>query len=266
MGRFKIESAELFSPIDIPLGQVNQEHCVLYAYRSMCREVVVRMHNDALWDPQGEPFRDLRWFQVFAENRRHDVAFSLETLTREKAKFDEMLRRRDFEGIRSVSFYSRQTPSVVFSGIVFPVFDFVGRQLLDMTHPDSVLDVLTFSFVPTHEGWGFLFAWHESSKTCCAFVRSLEEAVGGGADRGDCLFRLIMSGCENMAIGPKWWDSLEEAARLDIIRTISESADTSTPIYSDYLAKGLEGISKWQFDQVIDNSAGWPSHKGKAEE
>lgn len=143
-------------------------------------------------------------------------------------------------------------PAVVFSGLFFPDFDFLGRQLQDLSDHSTTLDLLTFSFVPMDQGWGILFAWlSESSGACVPFMKSLATRIYEDGKLGDHLFRLVILSCENMAMRPQWSESLAERARIAITKAASYGADTFASIRHDYLARGLENISGWKFDSVI---------------
>ena len=145
-------------------------------------------------------------------------------------------------------FCSKHAPTIVFSGIIFPQYDFIGRELQDLGDHNSVLDVLTFSFVPMENGWGFLLAWHKNSaKACAEFIRSLATISHNDGKFGDHLFRLVMSNCENLAIRPQWLDSLAEESKNSICESFSSQANR------EYLTGGLENISGWEFESIIPN-------------
>jgi len=61
----------------------------------------------------------------------------------------------------------------------------------------------------------------------------------------------VVSNCENLALSPAWWESLNENQRADVAKFANHGADIFTPVRSDYLIKGLENISGWEFDYVI---------------
>jgi hypothetical protein len=173
---------------------------------------------------------------------------------RQKAKFDASLRSQSFADIKSVLFCSQQSPTVVFSGVFYPDCDFTGRQVQDLSDHSSALDMIAFSFGPMEPGWGILFAWHsDCSTTCGAFMRSLATVVHEGGNPGDYLFRLVISNCENMAMRPQWWESLTEQQRSEIAMSASYWADMFSPLRRDYLMRGLENISNWQFEQVVSD-------------
>jgi len=105
-----------------------------------------------------------------------------------------------------------------------------------------------------NNGWGFLFAWHQSSSNVCVdFMQSLETIVHGNQNLGDCLFRMVVSSCENLAISPEWWDELSKDHKEQISSRVSSMADIFSMTKHTYLMKGLEGIVQWSFEEVISN-------------
>jgi hypothetical protein len=170
------------------------------------------------------------------------------------ATFETSLKAREFSDIDYTLFISKQKPTLAFSGLIAPHFDFLGRQLQALEDLSVPLDLITFCSAPMHEGWGFLFAWHKSSaRACREFIGSLAQTIHDGKSGTDALFRLVISNCENLAIAPTWCEELDEVKKDEIGDRINHGADTFTPIDPDYLARGLEGISGWEFQSVITN-------------
>jgi len=69
----------------------------------------------------------------------------------------------------------------------------------------------------------------------------------------DYLFRLAMTNCENLAISPKWWEKLKEDIKEKIADRATLMADILAVTEQSYLMEGLEGISNWEFENVISN-------------
>ncbi len=235
---------QVFEPIDtVPLVPT-QHQILLYAYRALCREVFVKENALILLKKQAERNRGQAALYELLDGMRRGTEFGLNNLLSQKRRYDKCLSTRSFSDIKSVIFCTDQKPSVVFSGLFFPDFDFLGRQLQDLSDHSTTLDLLTFSFVPMDQGWGILFAWlSESSGACAPFMKSLATRIYEDRKLGDYLFRLVISNCENMAIRPQWWESLAEQARIEIAEAASYGADVFAPIRHDYLASGSENLS-----------------------
>ncbi|MBA7536028.1 hypothetical protein ES705_28290 [subsurface metagenome] len=142
---------------------------------------------------------------------------------------------------------------MVFSGLIFPDFDFVGRKLQDLCDQHSILELITFCSAPMENGWGYLLAWSiESSKICIDYLDSLKTAIYEKGKCEDFLFRLATI-CENHAFSSKWWESIDEKSKSEIQERMSNDVDPFTDISSTYLMNGLESISGWKFENVITN-------------
>jgi len=245
---------ELFEPIDnYKLIPTNQQ-ILLYAYRSLCREIFEKEINVHIHERLAEECKKQKEINTFHDNTLKAAQFGLDNLMNEKKHYDNDLKTKSYSDIKYVLYCSRNEPTIAFSGLFYPDYDFLGYRLQDLGDHKSLLDLITFSSAPMNDGWGYLFAWHSrSSKACIAFMRSLATVVHEKGSLEDCLFRLVVSNCENMAISPKWWKSLPENDKNRMSETISNQADIFQPIMSDYLSKGLEGISGWEFDGVISD-------------
>lgn len=182
------------------------------------------------------------------------TAFGLENLKRQKSMYDDSLREKRYVDIRYVLFISEQAPFIAFSGLFYPDYDFIGRQLQNLGNHKSKLDLITMCSVPMLSGFGFLFSWHNSSsKVCVDFMRSLATTIYDNNKLGDLLFRLIVSNCENHAISPRWWDHLSPHHKEQIRSHATLMASTFSITTPKYLMEGLEGIARWKFERVINN-------------
>ena len=151
-------------------------------------------------------------------------------------------------------FRAQQKPSVVFSGLVYPDFDFLGRQLQNLGDHSTSLDLLTFSFAPMVNGWGIVFAWHSHcSETCVPLMESLATRMYEDGKPEDHLFRFVVSSCENLAMSPQWWEALPAQHKVALEKAASYEGDVFAHLRPDYLVRDLEGITAWKFDEVIAN-------------
>jgi hypothetical protein len=245
---------ELFEPIDNAPLAPTPEQLALYAYRSLCREVFVKENAVALFrdnlknQTRNRANRDV--FDAMAKGSQ----LALDNLHAQKRKFDLLFTSNCFDSVRSVLFHSLQPPSAVFSGLLYPDFDFLGNQLQDLSNQNGELDLITFSFAPMSQGWAVLFAWHSaSSRSCVSLMKSLATKVHDDGGLGDLLFRFVTSNCENLAYSPTWWDSLSEDQRGEITNTANHRVNIFSLPRSDYLVSGLSNIPQWEFDHVISD-------------
>lgn len=253
LGFCKYHDNELFTPIDNQYLVPTNQQVLLYAYRSLAREVLVKenvlnmlRHRISKTD---HPF-----IKQYCEDYKSGTDFGFINLKRHKLLHDQSLKSRKFDDVRYVLFLSNIKPTIAFSGLLYPDFDFIGNQLQDLGNHKQELELITFCSAPTSHGWGYLFSWHHSSsRVCTDFMRSLATMMHEGHNVGDILFRMVILNCENCAISPEWWEALSETQREQITAKGGSNALPFTPMKSTYLREGLEGISGWQFDSVISS-------------
>jgi len=242
---------ELFEPIDNFALAPTQEQITLYAYRSLCREIFVKENSVTLFQNYSKNHRDNRANLGIYDAMLKGSQFALKNLNAHKEKYELLLRSKSFGNIRSVLFHSLQAPSVVFSGLLYPDHDFMGRKLQDLSDHTSDVDLITFSFARMSQGWCFLFAWHvDSTQTCVPLIRSLATVAHECGALANSLFRFAVSSCENLAMSPVWWESLTDEQRADVTRSANHGTNVFSPLKSDYLVSGLENIAEWEFDYV----------------
>lgn len=255
LGFCKKHDNELFEPIDNSPLIPTEQQVFLYAYRSLCRELFVKQNAKEALDFEAETIQVNKAVREYIEGHKIGTEFSLNQLRIHKQHYDNSLKNKRYSDIEYTLFVSKQKPNVVFSGLLYPDFDFLGRELQDLGNHSLNLGLITMCFAPMNsEQWGFLLAWHRSSsKICKEFMGSLATKIYQNSNIGDLLFRLIMSNCENIAFTPIWWDGLTEDARTQIKQRAESMVDTLTLVQPNYLMTGLEEIVNWEFTNVICN-------------
>jgi len=255
LGFCKKHDNELFEPIDNDLLIPTDQQVLLYSYRSLCRELFVSENALELVNSQLEKGINQDAIKNMLSGYVSGKSFGLENLKRHKRDYDKSLVNKSYSDIKYVIFQSSQKPIIAFSGIFYPDFDFLGRELQNLGDQTRDLQLLTFCSAPIENGWAYLFAWHEtSSKVCVDFTRSLATMIHNDIDSlSDHLFRLAMTNCENLAISPKWWENLDKDIKEKIADRATSMADIFSVTEQSYLMDGLEGISDWKFENVISN-------------
>lgn len=245
---------QIFAPIDDFLLAPTLEQITLYAYRSLCREVFVKENAVTLFQELTKRLSGNEANRAVVNSTLQGSTLALKNLLRHKTNYELLLKSKCFATMKSVLFHSCQKPSVVFSGLLFPDYDFLGTVLQDLTDQSLERNLITFSFAPMSDGWAFLLAWHEdSSKTCVPLVRSLATQVSDGGNLGDFLFRFVLASCENLAMSPTWWEARSKTQRAEIEHLAAYGIKLSSRLRNNYLTQGVEGCSEWEFDRVIDD-------------
>jgi len=245
----------LFAPIDDSPLLPTTEQVLLYSYRSLLREVFTKDYIVEGLLRQLEGYDGGKAVGQRLKGLMIGNAQGLWALDWHKQCFDEAHKLRQFSDIRYILFASSSIPHFACSGGLFPDWDFQGNQLQDLIDVSRPWDLLTFSFAPMEQGWGFLLAWHKySDPTCVPFIMSFQEKVRSGIKQEDLLFQLVLKNCENVAYSPDWIDSLSETDRQRIEELATESASGMVPIDPDYLTGGDRPLpNPWVIDSVEDN-------------
>lgn len=252
LGFCKKHDNELFELIDNGPLLPTDHQVFLYAYRSLCRELFVKKNALSVYEDQITKVPRENAVKELISTMRRGTEIGLKNLKRHKSLFDHSLREKSFHDIKYVLFLSKQKPIFAFSSLLYPEFDFLGRQVQNLGDVDSSLKLLTFCSTPMKSGWGFLFAWHKSSSNVCTeFMRSLATKIHEKSDFGDLLFRLVITHCENLAISPQWWEKLPKKHQQQINLRASEIGNAFCINKPTNLTEGLEEISYWQFETVI---------------
>lgn len=251
-GFCKFHDNALFKPIDERPFLPTRQQVALYAYRCLCREAfvkenAVRVLGQAKDHPALHPDSRKSVLSAFVG---HSQGYA--GVLHHKAQFEDALIAEDYELFEFTCFTSNSPCCLQLSGLLYPDFDFGGKQLQDLGAWQTPLDLITCFTAPTHEGWALTFAWHASSRaTCVPFIQSLAEHVSDGARIEDALFRFCISSCENHAIRISWWEGLPAASKQQVAERMALMAHPHLPVPSDYLAAGCEGIAKWGYENVL---------------
>lgn len=242
----------IFRPIDDEVLVPTSEQALLYAYRTLGREIAAK--RDALknYEAQLENSRLTSATRKLISGMAIGTKHGLKNLMRQKEMLDTTHRDRKFDDMRYVAFCANKKPSIVFSGALFPETGFYREKIQDLMASD--LDPLFFSFAPMEESWAFLFTWHKSSDLSSErFLGSLAYSHRASERFEDLLFGMILSGCENLAISPRWMAARtpDEIKKLETAMSSGASAFTISDMRN--VIEGVKGISDWQFDSVIDS-------------
>ncbi len=245
--------SSLFEPIDSNKFIETKEQAFLYAYRSICRELFVKKNA----------VNSAKEFIKLASNKNKSIANSslightlgYNNLDFHKKILDSCLKENNYENINYTGFVMDSAPNILFSGVVYPDYDFNGVPIQSIIQENSVPSLITFCSVPYENKWVYLFSWHKySNKEVNKLLGSLANVIKLGGNHNDYLFRLVMFACENSAISPEWWDNLTVEQRRDIGKYINLLVSPMVEIDPNYLKIGLEELSNWTSNSILDNS------------
>ena len=242
----------LFKEIDKKYLIPTTEQILLYAYRSICREIyaksyVIEKMISIRETAKSQAATDDLFDSVIIGNSN-----GLQNLLRHKKMFDETLQLSKYDDIKYVLYVFEDKQNLAFSSLLFPHFDFNGRILQDIGNLNIELELLTFCSAPLKNGWGYLLAWHDSSSNT---AKKMIDSLNNGKKETtiiDCLFRLALN-AENIAISPSWWESINNEEKEQILNVVSNALDIFADIENNYLSNGVSGIVDWQYCNVLSN-------------
>jgi hypothetical protein len=248
---------ELFRPIDTMALVPTDQQVALYGYRALCREFFAKENASALIDEQLELGGYDRATRELLEAYGVGTSLGFNNLRRHKAAFDDLFRSGSYQDVEYTLFIFRQPPLFAFSAVFYPEFDFLGRRLQILTDPANKPDLMTVCSADTDDGWGLLFCWHKTSSSACTeFLRSLATAVHQGRGVEAALLRMVVAFCENLAVAPRWWETLAEQERERFSVALSAGANLFAPTDPANLTADLELDTGWKIESVCERKAG----------
>jgi hypothetical protein len=242
-GFCNLHDTKVFAAIENSGFTTGQEQCFLLAYRAICREVFVKRAavENAEWLVQNVPARNLE----FAKHNLIAAKVGVRDIQWHKDTFDNDLRSGNFGAIEWVSFDLSCTPDFACSSLFLPDYDFAGRQLQDLSERLAIMQLVTFSVLPTDQGGVVVFAWHSTSGHVGWQLASSLSALGNSS-LPHAIVRLAFSYAENTYLSPSWWESLDPAARTALERRSFIAASPDFPADGTWLLDDGLRVVNWQ--------------------
>ena len=108
----------------------------------------------------------------------------------------------------------------------------MGRQVQDLADHTTNLDLMAMCSADMDDGWGLLFCWHKTSSTACrSFLRSLATVIHEDRPAEAALLRIVAAYCENLAVAPRWWETLGEHERERFCVALSAGVSLSLRLH-----------------------------------
>lgn len=227
-GFCKKHDNEIFAPIEKQQFRGAPEQCFLVAYRALCREVFIK-ESAARHLPTLQELDRGRDLQQQIEIQSLIAAFALGTraglqsIRSHKTQYDTCFAQQDFSSVQYYCLRFDTVPDVMGSGGIFPVFDFDGHQLQDLSDVSYCPNVIFFSvFSADGSGW-FVCSWlKESAQASTALVSSFDRLED--REKPNAIVRFLFELCENIYLSPPWWEQLPDDTKRTLFeRTYSGS-------------------------------------------
>jgi len=141
--------------------------------------------------------------------------------------------------------------------VFYPEFDFLGRQLQDLTNHTVNLDLMIVCSAELESGWGLLFCWHKTSSLACTeYLKSLATDIHEGRSAEAALLRMVVASCENLAVAPRWWETLAEPERERFCVALNAGVNLFATAAPTNLMADLKLDTGWRIDSVCNQRTG----------
>jgi len=247
----------VFAPLEDRKFEGTDEQCFLLYFRALARELYnKRGHDDSMQLlrelDRGRTIDAQIELQRFVADHSDGIAMALRDLDHWWTIATECLTRKQFGDYSSALFYMDQRPRIACCGAIFPEFDFHGKALQTLT--EERLDLLSFTMMPLdstrdqgQHGVG-AFVWHRSCGSARALVDSL--LMLEKVQQANALMRFIFEHLENVALGPEWWDSMDDGDRRRIAARQHASASPFVARNPTCLTPDGVDVAAWNVSSV----------------
>jgi hypothetical protein len=230
----------VFSPVeDVPF-EFTDEQCFLLAYRAQAREAFLKqaqlqslgLTQDAA---RGRPLDQQRGFQKLVSKMSKGTVAGADDTARHKLTYDAVLQSGDYSVVRSYIVELDRIPTVMCSGGLFPYECFDGSIAQDLMDTSVPAQAIYYNSFAAGDLGGVVFTWLPDSDAACGHFVSTLEAISDD-ELTDALIRFFFEYCENVHLGPEWWEGLDPATRKALVRRLNTAANPLTLRRRDCLA------------------------------
>lgn len=251
---------EIFSPLENRELGPTDEQAFLLAYRVISKELYLKTRQVETLDivlnaAKGAEIAIGNFNREMMEYAKIGAKAAVSELSREKARFDDELLKRDFSNIHHLTFHLAQVPDIVCSGIVQPRCTFDDKPLQDLADLSIEPAYTTSSLLTLGSGQrgAAVFAWRSSND---AVVKSLLASLLKlpMAEIPSALVRFALSEFENCFLRPSWWESLPAQQRTALTERLMHNVGWSNQVECGYLNDdGIRPVS-WTIERVSGNA------------
>lgn len=241
---------QLFSPIEDQEFEATSYNATLLGYRAIAREIYAKQHQSGgipflKTMDKGKPEFIQKALQSTAGFYEHGVDLGLQDLLSIKGSYDKAFQSNDFTPSQFVIIEFTETPHILFSGAIYPEYDFSGDQLQELSKAGP-LDGISMNAIATTKGGAISFQWFGESSTNKRFIQSLLALPENAW--ANAITQLVFEFIENLFISPDWWDrlnlSLKQSLEKRVMHILSHEQNCLVPDGSDYFIWGNPTVSK----------------------
>ncbi len=217
----------MFAPIDDTTFEANEYNSFLLGFRALTKEIYAKERAISLIEKmrefdKGKDFMTQSQINSFLNDFKMGSLFGLRDLNIHKDNYDKAYLENDFSHSNYLDINFTENPNILFSGAIYPEFDFCGNRLQTLGRGDF-LDLLAINAIATSKGGSITFHWMGNSevneKLISSFI-SIEDKI-----KPSLITQFAFECFENLFISHKWWDNLG-----DLQKKLSDRVTCGTPI------------------------------------
>lgn len=241
---------DLFSCLDKEPFMFSRQQLFMLAYRALSRECYLKRHQvESL--PTAEEYASIHGItspmklSEYGLHLQANFILVAQRIEQLKSKFDSLLLQEDWSRIVSHAILFPSTPSILSTSCFPPLHDLNGKKLQNYENPDASSSYIFFSVVPTDCGGAAIFSWLDENN---AAPLRFYESVISGENIASAVIHAILDNTDNIAISPKWYESLDAAQKEYLLSRVML----------------VEGTISYAFNARPDNAAPFLADWGNA--
>ncbi len=213
-GFCRTHDRDLFASIETRPFEFSPEQLFMLAYRAVARESYYKRKQFESF-PSAEQFAAMHGIKEElniseeAEKYLSEVLESASDIESLKSKLDEMLLEKNWGRLISRALIFPEPPTLVASFATEPTTDFNGNRLQDLSNRNVKVSFLMGSIIPLKSGCAAIFSWLDDAND--APVRFFESLAHSGSP-AKAIIHAALDISENVALSPKWYESLPPKA------------------------------------------------------
>lgn len=234
-GFCEFHDMKIFSPIENENFTGKKEQIFLLDYRAQARESFMKICQadtlNFLKDiDKGKSLDEQIEIQIMNHFYGKAVKAGVRDANIYKEKHEKILISKDYSELKAYIVYFKKMPSVLCSAGIFPECDFHGNSLQNIYDLEITNDLISFSSIITNEGGAVVFSWLEDNDSkgyCQKFVESLLKIEPDSVSTS--LIRFFFEFCENVFMGPNWWEDLSHKEKDYLINRFASDPNLEFP-------------------------------------
>lgn len=214
---------QLFAPIEDQEFVANQQTTCLLGYRSITKEihakeaVLSRIPMMRSID-KGRSIQQQNYIQDFIDLQKIGTELGLRDSYKIKSRYDDAFIKNDFSNINYFVIQFSENPHLLFSGCIYPEFDFDGN-VLQILGIEDVLDGISVNAIATPQGGAVVFQWcdksHVNEKLFFSLLKIPKDKLA------NAITQFVFESFENLFMSPDWWDGLSIDCKLALESKVS---------------------------------------------